>query len=220
MTMNKEIKIAQNLTIKNWEDLEKKLKTNYNNNWDEAYKFFELRICSRYLKPINSILELKPNNGKGFAVVNLQCSLIEMIESFINGWIYKYPNFINQEGKPFKGNQNIFKSFFDNRSPFKKYHPKINGNLFYVDVRCGLLHETQTKNNWKIKKDTANTKLSYVENSDEKIIYRENFQRDLELLIDDYKKAIINGLNFDNISACELRKNFISKFNHICKESQ
>lgn len=220
MTMNKEIKIAQNLTIKNWEDLEKKLKTNLNSNWDEAYKFFELRISSRYLKPINSILELKSNNGEGFAIVNLQCSLIEMIESFINGWIYSHkPRGWFKKGQKSEviSNACIFKSFFANRINIKNL--KIDGGDFYDSVRCGLLHETQTKNNWKIKLDTEKTGLCYEEKDEFKIIYRENFQRYLELLIDDYKNAIINRLNFDNISSCELRVNFISKFNHICKES-
>ncbi len=35
------MKIAGNLTINDWEEIEKKLKPNYNNYWDDAYDFFE-----------------------------------------------------------------------------------------------------------------------------------------------------------------------------------
>lgn len=213
-----DIKIAGNLTIKDWVYIENKLKPNYNHYWNEAYDFFELRICTRYLKPINSILNMKAYKGEGFAIVNLQCSLIEMIESFINGWVFDYPNFINPKGIILNGNDKIYKSFFNNREPFKNYNPKISGKRFYVDVRCGLLHEAQTKNNWKIKKGIENGN-AFEFDGNFKNIYRENFQRDLKILIDNYKNSIIYGVEFDGISACELRENFIAKFNHICKVS-
>ncbi|CCG53712.1 Protein of unknown function [Flavobacterium indicum GPTSA100-9 = DSM 17447] len=225
-----DIKIAGNLTIKHWEKTKKKLKPNYNHYWDQAYDFFELRICTRYLKPIDTILNIKSNNGEGFAVVNLQCSLIEMIESFVNGWIneenkWKRNNVVitnsdigllKKTKDPIK-NVGVFISFFKNRSVFQKYN--IEGDKFFWNVRCALLHETQTKNKWKIRKDIDKTGLSYLEKKEEKIIYRENFQRDLKLLIENYKKTIVNGGNFDGIPACVLRENFISKFNHICKQS-
>ncbi|EOG6903971.1 hypothetical protein ACLH3R_000561 [Flavobacterium psychrophilum] len=224
------MRIAESKTISQWDKLKIKLKPNNNLNWNEAYDFFELRICTRYLKPIDAILNLKSYNGEGFAVVNLQCSLIEMIESFINGWINKGNKWKKNNieiknsdiGLSIKANDTmknvgVFISFFKYRSVFQKYN--IKGEKFFWNVRCALLHETQTKNNWRIKLDTEKTGLSYDEKDGEKIIYRENFQRDLEILIKNYKNAIINGGEFDGIPACELRENFISKFNHICKES-
>lgn len=213
-----EIKIAGFKKTNDWKELEKKLKPNYDEHWVEAYSFFEMRIQTRFTEPIKAIIEMNKNLGEGFAVVNLQCSLIETIESFICGWIYKYPNFINSKGEKFKSNNEIFKSFFNNRVPFKNYYPKINGKQFYSDVRCGLLHETQTKNNWKIKKGIEDG-TTFEEKDRFKIIYRENFQIDLETLIENYKNSIINGVVFDGIPACELRENFILKFNHICNAS-
>lgn len=99
-----------------------------------------------------------------------------------------------------------------------KITPKIIGKKIYVGVSCGLLHETQTKNNWKIKKGLKDG-IAYEDKQGFKIIYRDKFQRDLEVLIENYKKAIINGIEFDEIPVCELRENFIAKFNHICKVS-
>lgn len=228
------MKIAGKLTIKDWNDLVGSIEKSEANiiydsdeKWSLAFNFFEERIRTRYLNPIKAILEMDDNLGEGFAVVNLQCSLIEMIESFINGWVYIHKPrgwYRNNKKSEVINNACIFKSFFSNR--FIK-NLKIDGGDFYDSVRCGLLHETQTKNNWKIKLDTEKTGLSYEEKDDEKFIYRENFQRDLETVINNYKAAItkkenLNGdkiENFNGIEINELRKNFISKFNHICKES-
>lgn len=205
--------------------------------WEEVYKFFEERINTRYINPINTLLNMKQNVGEGFAIVNLQCSLIETIESFINGWIYHndnkseikngwYTRIIQESSRAKKHlspdenlkNEDIFVSFFKNREPFINYN--IDGSDFFKSVRCGLLHETQTKNNWKIKFDTLKTGLSYREDEGEKIIFRENFQRDLEIVIADYKKAIVNGLCvWDRSNIALLRKNILFKFNHICEKS-
>lgn len=212
------MKIAGNHTKKDWNELKTKLNTSNDQLWEFAFVFFEERISTRYLNPINAILDIKLNNGEGFSVVNLQCSLIETIESFINGWIFQHPNYINREGIILKGNEKIFKSFFNKREPFINYFPKINSKRFYVDVRCGLLHETQTKNNWKIKKGTIGGK-SYEFDGVYNIIYRDNFQKDILLLLDKYKDAIINGNEFDGISVSELRENFVAKMNHICNKS-
>ena len=180
---------------------------------------------------------MKQNAGEGFAIVNLQCSLIETIESFINGWIYHndnkseikngwYTRIIQESSRAKKHmnpdenltNEDIFISFFKNRDPFIKHN--IDGSDFYKSVRCGLLHETQTKNNWKIKFDTLKTGLSYREDEGEKIIFRENFQRDLEIVIADYKKAIVNGqCAWDRSNIAGIRQNILFKFNHICEKS-
>jgi hypothetical protein len=223
------MKIAGRKTIKEWEDLvgkvgeDEKLKIDYNSNekWDEVFDFFEERIKTRYINPINAILNMKSYNGEGFAVVNLQCSLIETIESFINGWVYSHKPrgwFKNGQKSEVINNACIFKSFFANRIIIKDL--KIDGGDFYESVRCGLLHETQTKNNWKINLDTEKIGLSYDEKDGKKIIYRENFQKDLELLIEEYKKAIIFKEKFCDIEPKVLRENFIAKFNHICTESK
>lgn len=223
LNFNQDMKIAGNLTISNSDELSNILSCENDGNWGLAFYFFEERIRTRYINPIKSILEIGDNLGEGFAVVNLQCSLIETIESFINGWEFKSEPYgwYNINGKKDKlkiKNLDIFESFFDKRKPFKDYEEKIDGKLFYQDVRCGLLHETQTKNNWKIKASTTNNKAYELDNN-YKIIYRENFQIDLEKLIVLYKISIVTGVEFDGISACELRENFIAKFNHICTES-
>lgn len=224
MKKNNDIKIAGNLTINNWQELNDHLNSEKDENWGLAFHFFEERIRTRYLNPIHAILKMEDNLGEGFAVVNLQCSLIETIESFINGWIsefdlkfkkpiwkkdgliVKYPNSNSTKNL---GNCDIFISFFTNREPFSEL--KINGTDFFRSVRCGLLHETQTKNGWKIRAYQDGKSI------DNKIIYRKKFQQDIETVIENYKKFITIN---DGNKTIELRKNFKEKFNHICIKSE
>ena len=224
------MRIAGQLTVKDWEELKSILKPEENENWDNAFHFFEERIRTRYLEPIQSILDMERYEGEGFAAVSLQCSLIETIESFINGWVYNakkdekeeleknswYKNTLHKNNRVGSVNSaEIFISFFKKRLPFIKMN--INGLLFYQEVRCPLLHETQTKNIWRIKKCSSATK-SYDESHMSKIIYRDQFQRDIKTVIEDYKKAIIEGEKFGEgeISIKDLRENFCAKFNHLC----
>jgi len=204
--------IAGKLTISDWEELELKLDNTKPENWGNAFNFFEQRMTTRYLNPINEILKMGLNQGEGFAVVNLQCSLIETIESFYNGCIFnnKSRKFELLDGtNVFNFNEEIFKSFFDKREPFISL--QIDGVDFYKSVRCGLLHETQTKNNWRIK---AGLVRIYEQNGDEKIIYREKFQRGLEKVIIKYKEELLG------IDGEKYRKNFKEKFKHICDQSK
>lgn len=208
------MKIAGNKTVRQWQDLEQILKNEDDILWNQAFNFFEERIETRYLKPIEAILKIKNNNGKGFAVVNLQCSLIETLESFIKGAINSGKKWKNNKGNTiFNNNQEIFKSFFNYNKPFK--YLEINTEYFYKDVRCGLLHETQTKNGWKIRTGKKGQK-SIVD----KIVYREILHSDIRGLIERYKLAIVEGKEFRKIKREDLRQNFRDKFNHLCKISK
>jgi hypothetical protein len=227
------MEIAGKLTIKDWDELKLCLDENYDENWGLAFHFFEERIRTRYLNPIKAILDLDLNEGEGFAVVNLQCSLVETIESFINGWVYDNYKWV-KDGvivinsvigiveKPTKSinNEGVFFSFFEKRMLSEDYN--IDGIDFFKSVRCGLLHETQTKNNWLIRKGKMGGIAFEKDDKGFKIIYRDNFQKAIEALIKNYKLAIINGKGkeFDEFGEGDLRKNFIAKFNHICCKSK
>lgn len=219
------MKIAGRKTIEDWNELTKKLNINDNENWDNAFEFFNQRIITRYLNPIDSILKSKINLGEGFAVVNLQCSMIETIESFINGCASTFnktkrrTEWKRKDDIIFNSNKEIFISFFNKREPFKNYKNKIDGGDFYENVRCSLLHETQTKGNWKIKTDIFNNKETYLEKDINKILYRENLHEDIKTLITKYKEAVINYQDFNEFSNETLKENFILKFNYICSKS-
>ncbi len=49
---------------------------------------------------------------------------------------------------PNKG-EDIFVAFFSN-SLFAYFFPGVDGVKFYKNIRCGLLHQAQTKDGWKL----------------------------------------------------------------------
>ncbi|WP_299010908.1 hypothetical protein [uncultured Tenacibaculum sp.] len=219
------MKIAEDKTILDWNELSQKLDIDKDYLWSCATSFFEKRVNSRYILPIKAIQKLNINKGEGFAVVSLQCSLIETFECFINGWLFFYDNNrylwenIQQKRAKYKNdnlnNQRIFKSFFDN---FNNDFNGIDGKYFYTNIRCGLLHETQTKNNWLIKSETPYD-LCYQKLGKSHIIYRNNLQKKIEQLLKDYQQALINNTEFRGVDCKTLRSNFIKKFDHLAKQS-
>jgi hypothetical protein len=51
---------------------------------------------------------------------------------------------------PFKeGSESVFVEFFKN-TEHQKYLPGIDGEVFYREIRCGLLHQAQTKGEWRL----------------------------------------------------------------------
>jgi hypothetical protein len=79
------MKIAGKNTDKQWFALKARLQSKPSQDlWDSAYRsFYRERIDTRYLRPIASIPDTQ--NGEGFAIATLFCSLIEFLESCERG---------------------------------------------------------------------------------------------------------------------------------------
>ncbi len=158
--MDLNTKIAGELTIRNWKELKATLERDLGEDavWDEAYGFFEKRINTRYLNPIEVIEKNLNSEGEGFAISAIICSLIEVLETFRKGLVYRKPSKENplDETKEYYRSQPIFESFLKNREPFKAHF--ATGSLaddFYRNVRCALLHEAATRGGWKIQTNTT-----------------------------------------------------------------
>ena len=85
-------KISGYTTVGDWKSLRLVLLQNIKEfpeeTWNKVYEIFEWRIRSRFLDPINSILEKDLKGGEGFTIVAIQCILIEFLEAFYQGKIY------------------------------------------------------------------------------------------------------------------------------------
>src|SRR5665647_743619 len=135
-TKTEDIKIAGELMMKHWKAL--KLNSDKNENWDKAFNFFEKRITTRYLNPIHEILNMDLNTGEGFAVVNLQCSLIETIESFQEGWIFhknKYYHRIIKSVKDCLKKGNLLKAVFQ---LFQIHSIVMSGAVYCTKLRLKM----------------------------------------------------------------------------------
>src|SRR5882762_6816479 len=121
--------------------------------WAKAYKdYFYARLSYRYLKPLKTLQTNGPIRGEGFSIVAIQCSLIEFLESTIQGKSYLYSRNGNPPLGPYEYSSSgaMFESFLANRTPFSGEFTPPLAHDFYVGVRCGVLHEARTKNGWTI----------------------------------------------------------------------
>lgn len=209
--MDMNTKIAGNRTIGDWSRLKKSLEHDLGKDagWDEAYAFFETRIITRYLKPIEAIEKNSNLEGEGFAISAIICSLIEALETFRQGKVYKraVKDTLPEETKEYFKSQPIFEEFLKQRDPFKEYFAAEDlATNFYENVRCALLHEAATRNGWKIRTNTT----SLVEKRNGSLILnRVLFVDAIKQYMRNYKAELLKSEN--------LKKAFIQKLDSICE---
>jgi hypothetical protein len=208
--MKEDTRIAGHLTIGDWLRLKKSLENDLGDNalWEDAYQFFEKRISTRYLNPIEAIENGSGIEGEGFAISAILCSLIEALEAFRQGRIYRRATKGNplDEAKEYFKSQPIFEAFLRNREPFKSYFAENDlAKDFYENVRCALLHEAATRNGWRIRIDTS----ALVEKRNESVILnRVLFVEAIKQYMCNYKTELKGDL--------ELKKAYIQKLDSIC----
>ena len=96
-------------------------------------EFIVERFEERYFSPLN-----RSESKNGFAMMAIACLVIETLESFYQGLAD------TRRG----GGQKIFQSFFERSSSLRGLGE--NGGWFFKDVRCGILHQAETRGGWKI----------------------------------------------------------------------
>jgi len=97
------------------------------------------RFTERYIGPLRG----HPSKKHGFCTMAVSCLMIEALESFWLGWP-------NSNGK----SKEAFRFFFQLCSEqgselgvFAEY-----ADDFYRSVRCGILHQAETTNGWRIRR--------------------------------------------------------------------
>lgn len=128
------------------------------------------RLSERYLIPLENV----PSEFKsGFSLMANSCLLIETYESFRQGWD-------STEGS----NSRTFKTFFYREHGFVIF--KSDAYDFYSNIRCGILHQGETKGGWKItrKKDAP------LFNRVEKTINAAKFFKELRKSLEAYRDLL------------------------------
>jgi hypothetical protein len=100
----------------------------------EIANMLRLRHIERYIDPVD-----KSPSKHGFASMAMACLLIETIQSF-------------REGVPDTNGRSkeMFVRFFQEEQSFSL--DSAEAVTFYSDVRCGLLHQGETRGGWRIRK--------------------------------------------------------------------
>lgn len=94
------------------------------------------RFTDRYITPVRG------KNKHGFTMMAVSCLMIEALESFRQGWE-------TSEGR----SKAAFCFFFDTNEPFKDF--RGHAQAFYINVRCGILHQAETTGGWRIRRDSS-----------------------------------------------------------------
>lgn len=95
------------------------------------------RLFNRYVRPLKNVFPTKGRSG--FLKMAASCLLIEAYQSFREGREY------TRESGAGKG---CFKKFFKDNQAFSQLLPFSKD--FYSNIRCGILHQAETYENWLI----------------------------------------------------------------------
>lgn len=158
------------------------------------------RLYGRYIKPHDYPSDTYVKNYKnGFAIMASCCLLIETYVSF--------------KAKEFRNTHNLsgqcFGYFFTTEDRFKVFSnggrqkdgtisTKKQGGIpndFFVNVRCGVLHNGETKNGWKISR--IQTKPLF--NQDNKEINAVKFLNNMKAILKGYKTKLAHSNDDDEV---------------------
>lgn len=99
-------------------------------------EFIKSRFTERYITPLRCDTELK----HGFCTMAICCLMIEALESFWQGW---------DDSR--RQSKSAFCSFFNRSQNLSIFNGYIES--FYEDVRCGILHQAETRMGWRIRRN-------------------------------------------------------------------
>lgn len=198
---NKSIKISPRYSNGDWNNLNL---NSDSDDWDTAVNIFEDRMNGRFFNQIKILESNKDREaGKfaGFAIIALDCLIIETLQQFYNG-LEETIGHHSDSFHDFFQRSNAFKLFFTSKK--KSY-------IFYSHIRCGLLHQAQTKKRSLIHIRKEST-LAWVDNKDISqgiLIQRQLFHQEILSVFSNYCNELRNPIN------TRLRANFKSKMIHI-----
>lgn len=164
-------------------------------DWQKSIDMMEDRIDGRFLKLIDRI---KGEEYSGFAVLALDCLLIETLQQFKEG----------VTETPYGQNKEYFINFLTNTS-FNQYFDEYLARKFYQHVRNGILHQAETKEGTTIRITSSLPLVSKDGRS--LIINRAKFHEELCNVFYQYLADLREGKDTN------LRINFKNKMDHICR---
>jgi hypothetical protein len=127
------------------------------------------RFEERYLRPI-----LDSDIRHGFAMLAICCLMVEALESFRQGW------------KKTSNGSEAFCGFFHAHEQFTEL--RVVAHDFYRAVRCGILHQAETTEGWRVSRDEADWLLK--EDGATRWLNAREFGRRLRTILQVYCQAL------------------------------
>lgn len=190
--------VSEEYTYKDYLDLNFKIDSP-KEIWDEAIKIFSDRIKIRYFSAIEKLMEKTDKYSMrkyGFAIVTLQCSLIDTLSNF-------------RYGEDKQGNKERFTSFLKEYIIKGENADKLAKKV-YEDIRCGIVHSGATDNMSGLSCELPRlvTELAGGKSISLDIIV---LQRELKKYYIKYIEKI------QDEKETEIRKNFVHTMDKVCK---
>lgn len=147
-----DFEIAPNVKASAWKLLDIQRSTKWNRDWETAVTYLKERIDGRFLKQISALIRNQDKataRFSGFAIVALDCLLIETLDQFYKGR-YSTPRRSTKTGDP---DVEAFHAVFQRSSKLRGiFDTQGKTKVFYQQIRCGLLHQAETKKSSKISR--------------------------------------------------------------------
>lgn len=189
------MEIAKGITAEDYNKLN--LTKHINPDWQTAFKYLDSRLTERYIDPVEVLITSEKDISAsqkrfGFTIMAIDCLLVETIQSF-------YEGVTNSHGQ----SQQLFKNFLTQRQNFKDFFKtQAEAGDFYINFRCGILHQAQTFGDTKIwtvgqlimkqgKYVIVNRDLFHEAVKKEKKLYLDLlYKQDNTLLLDNFKSKM------------------------------
>ena len=156
---------------------------------DNLVRLIRHRFYNRYVKHLYEI-------DSGFLKMAISCLMIETLESFRQG-----KKDTKQKGLGIK----MFKDFFTIEQNLFPGFKEITSD-FYSSVRCGILHQAETTNAWRIlRKDALLDKMNRTINATK-------FVKAIDRSLDNYLDSLKDN-DFDSV----IWKNALFKIEDVCE---
>jgi DNA integrity scanning protein DisA with diadenylate cyclase activity len=187
-------------------------------DWQVAVDIFENRYSYRFIKQIN-VLRENPSKEtaiySGFAIMALNCLLIETLNQFLYG-VNDTDELKREKAiKHINKVEGTFIDFLTNSKSFKAHFKPNTASIFYHQIRCGLLHQAETKKGSRIVIDKKQKSMVEEISNNGISIRRDIFTDSLITEYDNYKICLLTEPTDEH-----LRENFIKKMNMICDETK
>lgn len=166
--------ISPNYHYSDWQ----KLGLNDEGEWNVAIDIVEDRIKGRFSKWIDQI---ETSRFSGFAVIALDCLLLETIYGF-------------QQGASTKDTKAAYKSLLT--SSFLGFD-QATAESFTENVRHGVIHDTETRKGWLIEMSRPAEGIVERDSLGTFVLNRIHFHAALKELLDDWLARLRSGDDID-----------------------
>jgi hypothetical protein len=171
MKVNAPLSLSPRYTEKHWNDA-----FDGREDWDTAINIVEDRIRGRWLDAADQLLS-EPHSG--FAIVALDCIVLESLWGFMNG-----------VAVPQRQEKQAYRDVL--AGPTFGWSTELS-DAFRQLVRNGIMHDAETRSRWLIKKTVPRTEVVQRDKNGDYALNRTKFHSALEAAFEGWLAALRAG---------------------------